>query len=485
MNNMPIKIRLKKLLKIISKDIFEKEKAFKLALLAMLSGESIFLFGKPGTAKSMLARRMKEIIKDGVSFEYLMSKFSTPEDIFGPISIKKLQEGSYVRIIDNYLPTANIAFLDEIWKASPSILNNLLTIINERIFKNGDRNIKVPLWLFISASNEFPEKNKGLEALYDRFIIRYISKPLTLRKNFENMLLNPANDIEFVPDYLKITTKEYNDWKIAIKNIKILKDTVDFINILRKEINNLVKFELYVSDRRWSKIIHLMQTSAFSEGRDFITKEDWFVIPYCIWSDEYNKEEAKTIFNNVFKQNYLLDFKIKEKFIQDKIKELEYSKENVSNEKYLKVLKGNEISKAILSGHFYEIKSKYFNYLDKCYISVFDFNELVKLKANKSQCFIVDKNNKIQKILLKLRYIKSNTAQIDVSVWKKYNAYFPLSDDKSKENELKQINLNLKKLKADFKKLKEDKKNELKRLKTIDTIYFDDDIRSLALEIGK
>jgi MoxR-like ATPase len=211
--NLDISDRSIKILQQLCKGLYEREEVIYLSYIAALSGESIFLLGPPGVGKSLIARRMKYIFKNGKSFEYLMGRYSTPDEIFGPVSISKLKQDEYERILSGYLPDSEIVFLDEIWKASPAIQNSLLTAINERIYRNGTKEIKIPLKLLIAASNELPQKDLGLEALWDRFIIRVNVENIKESENFKKLIDNDnEEDVyrDILPEELKFTEEEYN-----------------------------------------------------------------------------------------------------------------------------------------------------------------------------------------------------------------------------------------------------------------------------------
>ena len=121
-----MKKRITKIVEILNKGIHEREETIAVSFLAALSGQNIFLFGPPGTAKSLIARRLSHAFETNSYFEYLMHRFSTPEEVFGPVSITELKKDNFVRKTEGFLPQSDFAFLDEIWKSSPSILNTLL-----------------------------------------------------------------------------------------------------------------------------------------------------------------------------------------------------------------------------------------------------------------------------------------------------------------------------------------------------------------------
>ena len=283
--------QIKKLLKMLSKGVYEKEHIIAMALLSAIAGESIFLLGPPGTAKSLVARRLKVAFKDGRAFEYLMSRFSTPDEIFGPVSISLLKnEDRYERVVDGFLPTASIVFLDEIWKASPSIQNALLTAINERIFQNGRETIQLPMKALIAASNELPAEDEGLEALWDRFLVRMVSNCIQNETDFFKMVRQQSFESIKVDESCLITEELYNLWKKEINEVGIPDDICVAVSFIRKCFNdeakkeNINEMDYYVSDRRWKKCFHLMQTSAFLNGRENIDMSDIAILKHCLWN---------------------------------------------------------------------------------------------------------------------------------------------------------------------------------------------------------
>ena len=336
-----MKERIEQLLWEMNRGIFEKETEISLSLLAALAGESVILLGPPGVAKSMVARQLKNAFKDAHSFEYLMSRFSTPDEIFGPVSIQKLKTSdTYERAVDGYLPTADVVFLDEIWKAGPAIQNTLLTVINEKIFRNGNREMHLPLKLLVAASNELPAKGEGLEALWDRFVIRIESRPIKQEKNFRAMLLDSnethtdltdltdeeinidessrakslegnlfadkqvkeksVRSVKSVCD-IRISAEEYAEWTNQISEIGVKEEVLDAISSIRKSLRAVNVDEaaerrnIYVSDRRWKNIVRLLRTSAFMQDREEVAICDLLPIYHCLWQEPEERDAIRNI----------------------------------------------------------------------------------------------------------------------------------------------------------------------------------------------
>lgn len=316
------KNKISNLITAISCGLFEREHIVANVLLAVIAGQSVFLYGVPGTAKSLIARRISLAFKDAKHFEYLMQRFSTPDEVFGPIDIKELKEGRYVRKIEGYLPSANFAFLDEIFKSSPAILNTLLTIINEKIFRNDGKDVKVPLHALIAASNETPAQGSGLEALYDRLNMRLLVEPLKEWDNFKNLIEGKFEEAN-VNDNEKITLDELNLITNGAKAVKFSPQSLEIIKEIRENIeklnvkndqddssdpyqqsrqetsNNQIlqenQSQIYVSDRRWKNLAHILKTSAFLNDRSEVLPADVLLLANCLWSEKEQIEAIKNI----------------------------------------------------------------------------------------------------------------------------------------------------------------------------------------------
>ena len=292
-----IQDRISRLLKQLNTNMHEREQILAITLLGAISGQNTFLYGPPGTAKSLISRRLACAFETSNYFECLMNRFTTPEEIFGPISIQELKADRYVRQVKGYLPTADFAFLDEIWKSSPAILNNLLTIINEHIFKNGNERIYVPLKSLISASNEVPAENQGLDALYDRFILRLLVPPIQENDNF-NLLLNskPSAERPVISPELVISVEELMQWRKQLHNVQLSNDTLLIIKYIRQELSDKFdELKVYVSDRRWQRAALLLKASAFCNGRKETNHSDTVLLKYCLWTTPENREAVEQI----------------------------------------------------------------------------------------------------------------------------------------------------------------------------------------------
>jgi MoxR-like ATPase len=326
---MGVKDKIEPLLKQLNEGIYEKEEVMALALLSSIAGESIFFLGPPGVAKSLIARRLKYAYKNAKVFEYLMSRFSTPDEIFGPVAISELKKDKYVRKTDGYLPKAEVVFLDEIWKAGPSIQNALLTILNEKIFRNGEDEVSVPMKALISASNELPTKEQGLEALWDRFLVRLVVGGIEDREKFNGMVTMDSALFDEKSDEFKkwkaeidgfaIPDDDYKDWSKKIGQKDIPENVFNVIDVIRKKIElhnhdielyhqnerkekEPVKELLYISDRRWRKIVRLMRTSAFLNDRKEVDLMDCFLIKHCIWNEEDQIQTVSGFVNDAIRE---------------------------------------------------------------------------------------------------------------------------------------------------------------------------------------
>ncbi len=281
---LSLKERLFALRESLLSGLVERDTPVRLALLAALAGEHVLFLGPPGTAKSEVARRLRDAFRGATYFERLLTRFTVPEELFGPLSIKALDDDRYHRQTAGYLPRASVAFLDEIFKANSAILNALLTLLNERQFDNGTEREDAPLVTVVAASNELAQE-EGMEALYDRFLLRCFVGPVS-ESSFDRLLhLEPKAPPP--DDSVRLSLEDLRVVREGAARVKLGGEIAKMLAELRRF---LYEQKIAVSDRRWRKIVGLLKTSAFTNGRDEVSLWDCWVLQHCTWNKPEERE---------------------------------------------------------------------------------------------------------------------------------------------------------------------------------------------------
>lgn len=315
---------LKQLEKELKGKYFERDQLIEGALCALLTNSHLLLIGPPGTAKSQIVSELCQRIQGASYFEWLLTKFTTPEELFGAVSLKGLENDEYRRVITGKLPEAHIAFLDEVFKASSSILNTLLTIMNERVYYNGKEELTVPLMSLFGASNELPAEEDELDALYDRFLLRYVVDYIKEDFRFLKMLDGDVNaEKETV-----ITPEELSECKQGAQAVILPSNILKLIARIRKE---LAKKGITPSDRRYKQSVALLKAKAFLDGRDQVSEEDLRFFENILWKEPGETAEIQAVIHHAL---YGYKDRVRELLIQ--AKELdEYSKRTWENDEML------------------------------------------------------------------------------------------------------------------------------------------------------
>lgn len=274
---------LKQLQQYLVARFYERDEEVRGLLLAALAGEHVFLFGPPGTAKSELAREFVACLDGAKLFSWLLTRFTTPEELFGPVDLQALKAGSFQRITRGKLPEAEFAFLDEIWKANSAILNTLLTILNERVFFNDSTPVQTPLVSCITASNEIPG-DESLLALYDRILLRYSVKYLSD--------VSLAKLVQENVSKLERPRVQLADLSLPEDEVKLPADLGEAFVEIRK---GLAGEGIVPSDRRLHRSVRLLKASAYLEGRSKVEDSDLAVLANVLWDKPEQINTVKKI----------------------------------------------------------------------------------------------------------------------------------------------------------------------------------------------
>lgn len=256
-------------------ELIERRSEIRAALLALVAGVHVFYLGEPGTAKSLLVDRANVYISGSRKFKKMMTRFTTPEEIFGPVSLKGLENDEFVRKIDGYLPDVELAFLDEGFKANSSILNALLMAINEREYEHGVNVIDIPLSTLFIASNELPQ-DESLGALYDRLLFRFNVTRIKDASNFGRMLktVRPA-----APTAL-ITWDEVVQAQQTAAKVVVPDSVIDALTGLRRDLREV---GIEPTDRRFVESLKVIRAAAWMDDCNIADVEHLQPLRHVLW----------------------------------------------------------------------------------------------------------------------------------------------------------------------------------------------------------
>lgn len=256
--------------------LFEREEEVQILLASMVGRQHAVLLGPPGTAKSMLINLLAEAF-GGRQFSTLMTRFSEPSEVFGPVSLKALEADRYERKPDGFLPTAEFAFLDEVFKANSAILNSLLGVMNERTWRNGNKQIQVPLEILVGASNEFPE-DESLNALFDRFTYRKMVGGMKSKGNLVSLLTRKET-----PKVGKVDRKHLSVLRELASKVTLGDDAVSAMMMIHQDLGEA---KIAVSDRRWVAAAKAVKAVTALRGSDKAADHDVSILAHVLWDDE-------------------------------------------------------------------------------------------------------------------------------------------------------------------------------------------------------
>jgi MoxR-like ATPase len=256
----------------------ERREVIRGSVLSLLCGEHVLLLGPPGTAKSALVRAFVAWLSGATYFEMLMTKFSTPEEVFGPVSLKALENDRFERVLSGKLATVHVAFVDEVFKANSAILNSMLAVMNERVFHNGGP-VVCPLVSMFGASNELPE-GKELEAMFDRFMLRFEVGYIRSNDSMRGMLSGKLPPLPAPLSLADLATAQ-----AEVSAVRVTDATVDALLAIREAGNLGGSGGFTASDRRWKKILKLAQASAWLVGDAETSPEDLSFLADALWRE--------------------------------------------------------------------------------------------------------------------------------------------------------------------------------------------------------
>jgi MoxR-like ATPase len=288
----------------LSQHFLDKDEIIRLLLISVLAGEHMVIIGPPGTAKSAMIRLFSRLI-DARYFEYLLTRFTEPNELFGPVDIRAFREGVYTRKVDGMLPQAEIVFLDEVFKSNSAILNSLLTLLNERRYANGSSIIDVPLISVFAASNEVPN-DEALEAIFDRFLLRVLSDNLDsfhFHQLVAKGLLNEVERLSGADKRVEAKLRHQDIHALRAAFTARMRFSDQFLSTYKGIVFQIRSEGISISDRRVIKFLKLFAASALLDGRDQANESDLFILKH-VWNNLDQREILEEIIGPVVERYY-------------------------------------------------------------------------------------------------------------------------------------------------------------------------------------
>lgn len=294
-----IRADLNKVIKQVAGEYHERDQETRMIVTGVLAGQHTLLLGPPGTGKSALVREITSRITSARYWEILLSKFTAPSAIFGPVDVAALAQGSYRQVFDGHATTAHIAFVDEIFKCSSAALNSMLAFLNERVYhpEAGGAAVACPLVSAVCASNELSEDDEATAALYDRLLIRmevdYLSQPASFDQLLRSAVTAPNGSAP------ARTTVELGDLQAVMTSevpaVELSQSVIGAIRDLRADLRQR---EIISSDRRWKQAVRVLQAAAWLAGRDHVSADDLEVLTHVLWDVPATKPTVAKVIRN-------------------------------------------------------------------------------------------------------------------------------------------------------------------------------------------
>jgi len=289
--------KLNKVLHYTKESFVGKDEIVDLLGVSVIARENAFLLGPPGTAKSAIIRQLAGCVKDGKNFEYLLTRFTEPNELFGPFDIRRLKEGELITNTEGMMPEASMVFLDEIFNANSAILNSLLMALNEKIFRRGKETKKLPALMFVGASNVLPE-DEALNALLDRFLIRVRCDYVDTDLLDQVLLAGWKLENHKAQERPEITPAEIIELQQLSRQVDLSPIRKQYVDL----VHNLRNTGIKVSDRRAVKVQNLLAASALICGRTEAILSDLWVLKY-IWDTEEQIEILAGIIDTIIEKD--------------------------------------------------------------------------------------------------------------------------------------------------------------------------------------